>query len=103
MTGTYSTLDKNIFANTKQAPTKTKSDEPAVKEFIPRKLSVTEIEVVRVLVRTGGSPAELAEHLPMSPNTIRTHLCNVQQKLGLDNKLKIMVWALKNGIADPPK
>ncbi|MGX4642129.1 response regulator [Massilia sp. SYSU DXS3249] len=65
-------------------------------------LTPKEREVVgKVVEASGASNRELARMLFMSEHTLRNHLSSVYQKLGVDNRLKLYVDAVKCGFAKP--
>ncbi len=69
----------------------------------PRKdvdqLSEREIEVLKRLV-LGEDNKEIAEALSIAPNTVKTHLSNIMEKLHLRNRLEAAVYAVGEGLVD---
>lgn len=63
--------------------------------FIP--LSSREQEVLR-LITEGASNTEIARRLYVSPNTIKTHVRNILNKLGVEHRLQAAVVALRHGL-----
>ncbi|PKV85190.1 response regulator transcription factor [Streptomyces sp. TLI_146] len=61
-------------------------------------LTEREREVVRCLAR-GATNAEIAAELYVSLSTVKTHLANVQGKLGARNRVEIAAWAWESGLA----
>jgi DNA-binding NarL/FixJ family response regulator len=61
------------------------------------KLSNREVEVLH-LVSAGKSNAEVALGLGISPNTVKRHVDNIFNKLGVDNRVQAAVWAAKNNL-----
>jgi DNA-binding NarL/FixJ family response regulator len=59
-------------------------------------LSPRELDVVRAVAR-GRTNAEIAAELFVSLSTVKTHLTNVQHKLGARNRTEIAVWAWEHG------
>lgn len=45
----------------------------------------------------GHSEKEVAQHLAISPNTVRVHIENVKRKLGASNKAHAIVLSLLKG------
>jgi RNA polymerase sigma factor (sigma-70 family) len=45
----------------------------------------------------GMSDREIAEHLNISPETVRTHMANILHKLGVDSRLEALVFAARHG------
>jgi DNA-binding NarL/FixJ family response regulator len=60
-------------------------------------LSAREEEVVRH-VALGLRNAEVARRLFISEQTVKTHLNNVFQKLGIQDRVELTVYAIRNGI-----
>ncbi|GHH39006.1 DNA-binding response regulator [Streptomyces candidus] len=64
------------------------------------RLSPREREVV-VLLAGGLTNAEIAAALTITVGTVKTHLTNVQSKLGARNRVEIAAWAWRNGLVGP--
>lgn len=65
-------------------------------------LTAKEREVVmKVVDASGASNRELAAMLFISEHTLRNHLSAIYQKLGVDNRLKLYVYAVKHGVVKP--
>jgi len=62
-----------------------------------RELSERELEVLRLIVE-GRDNAAIAAELFISPNTVKNHLANIFEKLGVANRLQASVLALRRGI-----
>lgn len=58
-------------------------------------LSVREIEILKEIVG-GNNPANIAEKLFISPNTVRTHVNNIYKKLHLNSRSQVLNLAHKN-------
>jgi DNA-binding NarL/FixJ family response regulator len=67
------------------------SDDPA------RELSKRELEVLRLIV-DGQENATIAAELFISPNTVKSHMASIFQKLGVANRQQASVQALRRGI-----
>lgn len=70
--------------------------------FIPNKtvrLSERELEVLKLIVE-GYSNPEIAAKLYVSPNTVKTHVRSLMNKLGADHRIQLAVIALRNGIIE---
>jgi DNA-binding NarL/FixJ family response regulator len=64
---------------------------------LPDPLSPRELDVVRAVAR-GRTNAEIAAELFVSLSTVKTHLTNVQSKLGARNRVEIAAWAWEHGL-----
>ena len=60
-------------------------------------LTGRELEVALAVAR-GWTNAEIADRLTVSLSTVKSHLTNVQTKLGARNRTEIAVWAWRNGL-----
>jgi DNA-binding NarL/FixJ family response regulator len=58
-------------------------------------LSRREIEIL-ALVSIGSSNEEIADRLFIRPNTVKTHLYRIFQKIGVPNRFQAALWAAKN-------
>lgn len=67
---------------------------------LPSGLTRREAEVIR-LVAHGQSNREIARALVISEKTVKTHVSNILNKLGLEDRTQLAIHALKNGLADP--
>jgi len=63
-------------------------------------LTDREIAVAR-LVAEGKTNAEIGADLFISAGTVKTHVANIQRKLGARNRVGIAVWAWNSGHARP--
>ncbi|MEV4621103.1 response regulator transcription factor [Asanoa sp. NPDC049573] len=61
-------------------------------------LTAREHEVVRSVAR-GSTNAEIAAELSISAGTVKTHVANIQAKLGARNRVGIAAWAWSTGHA----
>lgn len=67
-------------------------DSPAAKRLTSR-----ESEIVRC-VAVGMRNAEVAARLSLSESTVKTHLTNVFQKLGIRDRIELTRYAIKSGL-----
>ena len=65
-------------------------------------LTRREREIV-TLVAEGLTNNELADRLCISEATVRTHLTSIFQKLGVRNRLKLVVYTYKHNLVETPK
>ncbi|WP_157245319.1 response regulator [Nonomuraea typhae] len=54
---------------------------------------------IAVLVAHGRTNADIASELFISPGTVKTHLANIQRKVGAANRVGIAAWAWSSGAA----
>jgi two-component system, NarL family, response regulator LiaR len=60
-------------------------------------LSQRELEVLKLMVE-GYSNPEIAEKLYLSPNTVKTHVRGIMNKLSVDDRVQAAVVALRSGL-----
>lgn len=65
------------------------------------RLTAREEDVAR-LVAVGLTNAEVGRDLFISPGTVKTHLANIQVKLGVTNRVGIAAWAWSSGLVTGP-
>ncbi|MGE7385027.1 response regulator [Streptomyces sp. NPDC004126] len=63
-------------------------------------LTGRELEIVRLVAR-GYTNAEIGAELFISAGTAKTHIANVQAKLGARNRVGIAAWAWEHGVVGP--
>lgn len=73
---------------------------PTVDDPWPADLTDREREVV-VRLATGRSNVEIAADLDIGETTVKSHLRRVLAKLGLRDRVQVVVWAYENGVARP--
>lgn len=71
--------------------------EDSIRWFEAGALSVREREVLSLLA-AGRSPAQIAEALDISVHTVRRHLANVSEKLGVKGMNALTRYAIRNGL-----
>jgi DNA-binding NarL/FixJ family response regulator len=54
------------------------------------------------LVITGATNKEIATSLYISENTVKNHLCNILDKLHLQNRIQAAAYALREGLINDP-
>jgi DNA-binding NarL/FixJ family response regulator len=60
-------------------------------------LTERELEIVR-LVASGYKNKEVGATLSISERTVKTHLTNIFQKLGVRDRVGLVMYALKHGL-----
>jgi two-component system NarL family response regulator len=62
-------------------------------------LTGREIEILG-LVGRGKTSKEIAEELFISENTVRNHVRNILDKLGMKSRFEAVNWAIREGLID---
>ncbi|MBX2860302.1 MAG: response regulator transcription factor [Vampirovibrio sp.] len=80
--------------------------EAGPKQPSPRKrynadLTDREQQVLKLIV-AGKSNKEIAKELDVTAHTAKAHVCNIIQKLAVDDRTQAAVKALQQGLVDPP-
>lgn len=75
----------------------TSAEELPVVEEEKIQLTDREMDVLRLIV-DGYSNAEIAEKLVVSIHTAKAHVCNILQKLSVDDRTQAAIKALKDGL-----
>ncbi|MFI9722379.1 response regulator [Streptomyces sp. NPDC052396] len=70
---------------------------PPARRHMPDPLTEREREIVRLVAR-GCTNAEIGAELFISPGTAKTHVANIQGKLGVRNRVGIASWAWETGL-----
>ncbi|QES49104.1 DNA-binding response regulator [Streptomyces venezuelae] len=73
------------------------TEQPAARVPAPHPLTERELEIVRLVAR-GLTNAEIGSELFISAGTAKTHIANVQAKLGVRNRVGIASWAWEHGV-----
>ena len=64
-------------------------------------LTSREREIIDVMLRQGHSTnKQIAVHLNMSEHTLRNHLSSIYSKLEVENRLELVMYAVKHRISD---
>jgi len=63
-------------------------------------LTEREREVIALLAQ-GMQNKELGQHLHIADNTVRRHLAAIFEKLGVDSRLELVIYAFRHGLAKP--
>jgi two-component system NarL family response regulator len=67
----------------------------------PPKLAPRELEVLRLLAQ-GLTNRAIAEHLGISPNTVKNHVGNILEKLHLHSRTEAAMYAVRERLLDAP-
>ncbi|MCL6434099.1 MAG: response regulator transcription factor [Leptolyngbyaceae cyanobacterium HOT.MB2.61] len=70
---------------------------PSPSNTISGHLSQRELEVLKLMVE-GKSNPEIAAELYLSPNTVKTHIRGIMNKLAVDDRVQAAVVALRSGL-----
>ncbi len=70
---------------------------PSPSSTISGHLSQRELEVLKLMVE-GKSNPEIAAELYLSPNTVKTHIRGIMNKLAVDDRVQAAVVALRSGL-----
>ena len=60
------------------------------------KYTANELEIIK-LIALGLSNKEISKALYMSVSTVKSHLENIYRKTGVNNRVLLAIFALKNG------
>jgi len=64
-------------------------------------LTSREREIINVMIKQGHSTnKQIAVHLNMSEHTLRNHLTSIYSKLEVENRLELVMYAVKHHIGD---
>jgi DNA-binding NarL/FixJ family response regulator len=63
-------------------------------------LSRRELEVLQYIA-VGADNLKIAAHLSIAERTVKAHVHAIYQKLGLENRTQLALFALRNGIPEP--
>lgn len=71
----------------------------AAPDAAPIALTERELDVVRLLAQ-GWENQRIAHFLHISEHTVRFHLRNIFDKIGVQTRTEAAVWAIRNGLAE---
>ena len=83
---------KRVFADLRTSAQRVKTPGP-------RRLTVREREILTLFAQ-GLSYAKIAESRGTQPVTVRNAIYGIQNKLGIETKQELVVWAVRNGLLD---
>ena len=66
---------------------------------LPEAFSEREREILR-LIGAGATNNEIAEHLTLGESTVRTYVHNLLEKLNLENRNQLVLYAVRTGLAE---
>lgn len=69
--------------------------------LLVEQLTARELEVLALLV-DGANGEDIARHLVISPNTVRTHVQSILTKLQVHSRLEAATFAVRHGIVPAP-
>jgi len=76
-------------------PPSAEFEQPQAPELSPREREVLS------LVSDGCDNAEIAGRLYVSPSTVKNHVSRLFEKLGVDNRVQVATFAIREGLSDP--
>jgi DNA-binding NarL/FixJ family response regulator len=85
-------VTRRVIDRMAQQPTPALADQAKLAELTPREREVLE------LVARGLANREIASELIVEESTIRTHVKRILMKLGLRDRVQIVIFAYENGI-----
>jgi two-component system, NarL family, nitrate/nitrite response regulator NarL len=74
---------------------------PKEKKQRNRRLTARELEVVSAVV-AGYTNKDIAQKFSLSEDTVKHHLTNIFDKLGVSNRLELAILAISRGIVSNP-
>ena len=73
--------------------------EPADPEVLLARFTRRERDVLTEVL-TGASNDVIADRLFLTGNTVKTHIASILAKLGLPDRVHVVIWAFENGLAE---
>ena len=86
-------IEKEVLAGARQQALR---GEAVIREAAAS-LTPREIEIVRMVVQ-GLRNRAVADRLEISEGTVKIHLHHIYEKLGIDGRLELVLWAREHGI-----
>ena len=75
-----------------------RAPEPADPEVLLARFTRRERDVLTEVL-TGASNDVIADRLFLTGNTVKTHIASILAKLGLPDRVHVVIWAFENGLA----
>ncbi len=91
------TLTARVLGRMGSAPRPAERDPEAAKIA---SLTEREREVIALLAQ-GMQNKEVGQHLHIADNTVRRHLVAIFEKLGVESRLELVIYAFRHGLAKP--
>ncbi|GMA42321.1 response regulator [Mobilicoccus caccae] len=88
-----------LLAELRQGGQKPRSPEPSRPDVL---LSARELEILR-LVAHGMSNKEIGGRLSITEGTVKNHVHNALQKLGMENRIQAAAYIVRQGLGTPPR
>lgn len=88
-----------LLAELRQGGQKPRSPEPSRPDVL---LSARELEILR-LVAHGMSNKEIGVRLSITEGTVKNHVHNALQKLGMENRIQAAAYIVRQGLGTPPR
>ena len=85
-------IKKGVFATS----TETKNENTQQKKESPSPLTQRELEILQLLAN-GLNYLEIADKISISQYTVKSHICNILQKLSVDDRTQAVVRAMRKG------
>ncbi len=96
-------LDPTLTARALAGMTGTaRAPEPAPEAVRIAELTEREREVIALLAE-GLQNKEVSQRLHITENTVRRHLVAIFDKLGVESRLELVIYAFRHGLAKPPR
>jgi DNA-binding CsgD family transcriptional regulator len=73
----------------------------AVARSVPTSCLTPREREVAALVAEGLSNAEIGERLMLRPGAVSSHLGNIMRRLGVRSRIRVAIWAVRQGLDQP--
>ncbi len=95
----HALFTREVLRRALQEPCPTGPVTDAEAQVLALGLTEQEVRVLRLLAQ-GLSNQEIAEHLHISLNTVKTHLKHIFSKLNVSDRTQAAVWAWRRGLGE---